>query len=421
MTKPGGQSSLGIRFLKRIDFQLLISFLAILLLILLFRQIANWIDAGTTDRIDFELLRMCRDETPEMKPRGSPKFVGAVRDFTALGSGTVLTFLVITVSLFYFLQGRWRTGLFLLVTSSLGWGLMEWLKDVYARPRPAVVSHLTPETSYSFPSGHAKMSAVIYLTLGIILAQRSRRQSVKVFWMSIAIVLTLCIGCTRVYLGVHHPSDVLAGWIAGTCWALFVFLIARLWRDRWKLFGAGKQPPATGGWRTVSLNLFVILFVFWLIRGSMPLRVLVEQIKPGMKLLDVRNILGMPVEFDDAEYMGAGYVIHEMIDGKEKSVSVEYHYTPYSVVMHSPAIGVKTPHHGAPQFQFTVPYDHVEHPERDQSREIYWFDQTHCFWLALRKDDTVIDRSLVPLIRSEVALKDWIDWQWLRVKRILRW
>ena len=235
MSSSSEQSSIWRRLLKRIDFQLLISFLVILLLILLFRQIANWIDVGTTDRIDTELLRLCRDDTPEMNPRGSPRFVGAVRDFTALGSGTVLTLLVITVSLFYFLQQRWRTGLFLLVTSTLGWGLMEWIKDVYARPRPTVVPHLVTETSYSFPSGHAKMSAVVYLTLGTILAQRSRRRSVKFFWLSLAIVLTLCIGCTRVYLGVHHPSDVLAGWVAGTCWALFVFLIVRLWRDRRKL------------------------------------------------------------------------------------------------------------------------------------------------------------------------------------------
>lgn len=245
MVKPDDRASSWFRLIKRIDFQLLVSFLSILLLIVLFRQIANWIDAGATDRIDAELLRLCRDDTPELHPRGSPSFFGAVRDFTALGSGTVLTLLVITVSMFYFLQRRWRTGLFLLVTSALGWGLMEWIKDVYARPRPTVVPHLVTETSYSFPSGHAKMSAVIYLTLGTILAQRSRRRSVKVFWLSLAIVLTLCIGSTRVYLGVHHPSDVLAGWIAGTCWALLVFLIARLWRERGKLFIGSPSSTTT--------------------------------------------------------------------------------------------------------------------------------------------------------------------------------
>ncbi|HQR07175.1 MAG TPA: phosphatase PAP2 family protein, partial [Gemmatales bacterium] len=218
------------RLIKRIDFQLLLSFLAILLLVLLFRQIANWINAGTTDRIDYELLRLCRDDTPELNPRGSQRFVGAVRDFTALGSGTVLTLLVITVSMYYFLQGRWRTGLFLLVTSLLGWGLMEWIKDTYARPRPTVVPHLVTESSYSFPSGHAKMSAVIYLTLGALLAANSKRHSVKIFWMSLALILTLLIGCSRVYLGVHHPSDILAGWLAGAAWAMFAFLLARLFK-----------------------------------------------------------------------------------------------------------------------------------------------------------------------------------------------
>lgn len=226
-TSPGW-----LHLFHRIDFQLLLSFLAILLLILLFRQIANWIDAGTTDRIDFELLRLCRDDTPELNPRGSTRFVGAVRDFTALGSGTVLTLLVIAVSMYYFLQGRWRTGLFLLVTSLLGWGLMEWIKDTYARPRPKVVPHLVVESSYSFPSGHAKMSAVIYLTLGAILAANSKRRLVKIFWISLAIGLTLLIGCSRVYLGVHHPSDVLAGWLAGTAWAMFAFLLARVFKYR---------------------------------------------------------------------------------------------------------------------------------------------------------------------------------------------
>lgn len=232
MSTANDQTTGAVRLLKRVDFQLLLSFLAILLLVLLFRQIANWIDAGTTDRIDYELLRLCRDDTPDLKPRGSPRFVGAVRDLTALGSGTVLALLVVTVSMYYFLQSRWRTGLFLLVTSLLGWGLMEWTKDTYARPRPTIVPHLVVESSYSFPSGHAKMSVVIYLTLGALLAGNSQRRSVRIFWISLAIVLTLLIGCSRVYLGVHHPSDVLAGWLAGAAWAIFAFLLARVFKYR---------------------------------------------------------------------------------------------------------------------------------------------------------------------------------------------
>lgn len=218
--------------IKRLDLKLLIGFFIVLLLIVAFRQIANWIDAGATERLDTKLLLLCREDSAELKPLGSPKFVSAVRDLTALGSGTVLTVLVLITTLFYLLQGRWRTGFFLLFTSLAGWGLMETIKDIYARPRPTIVAHQMTETSYSFPSGHAKMSAVIYLTLGALLAQGSKKRSVKFFWIMVAVVFTLLIGCSRVYLGVHHPSDVLAGWLAGAAWALFAFLLARLWHLR---------------------------------------------------------------------------------------------------------------------------------------------------------------------------------------------
>jgi undecaprenyl-diphosphatase len=240
--------SLPRRIFQAVDFRLLVAFLCLSLLIWSFLQLAEWIQAGSTDRLDSLLLRSFRDDTPDLKPRGPAWLVGAVRDFTALGSAAVLSLLTIAVSLYYFLQRRWRTGLFILVTTTLGWGLMEWIKVTYARPRPAIVPHLVTELSYSFPSGHAKMSAVVYLTLGALLAQRSRRKRVKVFWIGLTALLTLLIGCTRVYLGVHHPSDVVAGWAAGTAWAILAFLLARLWRHglahrRRREERAISQPP----------------------------------------------------------------------------------------------------------------------------------------------------------------------------------
>lgn len=228
--------------IKRLDLKMLVSFFAIILLIVAFRQIANWIAAGTTERIDTQLLLLCRDDSPEHQPLGSPRFVSAVRDFTALGSGTVLTLLVLVVTAYYLLQGHWRTGLFLLFTSLIGWGLMEGIKEIYARPRPTIVTPLMVESSYSFPSGHAKMSAVIYLTLGAILAQNSKKRSIKFFWIALAVLLTLLIGSSRVYLGVHHPSDVLAGWLAGSAWALLAFLLARLLHLG---FGKRSHPSAS--------------------------------------------------------------------------------------------------------------------------------------------------------------------------------
>jgi hypothetical protein len=277
------------------------------------------------------------------------------------------------------------------------------------------------------------MSAVIYLTLGAILAQHSSRRSVKIFWLSMAIGLTLCIGCTRVYLGVHHPSDVLAGWLAGTSWALFVFLIARLWRDRHKLLPAKKTPfvsvtkQRTNGtvpqriWRILGLNVILVLLVLLLLRGRTPLSELVDKIRPGMSLEEVKRILGPPAELDDDEYTGVGYTIHKMVAGKEEPVGVEYHFEPYHIVMESPTLGVRTVHHGAPGYKFVIPYEDVEHRDRDQSQEIFWLDRTHCLWLVQRQDGTVIKAVLVPLQTKEVVVKEWFQWQWRRVKRKLGW
>jgi undecaprenyl-diphosphatase len=217
---------------RRLDFRLLLYLLAILLFIWCFWEIAELVQEGVTNEMDERILLACRDNAPERNGLGPPWLPGAVRDLTALGSPTILLLLTLSVTCFFILQGRWRSGLFLATTVLVGWSAMDGLKAHYGRPRPQIVPHLTKETSLSFPSGHARMSAVVYLTIGAVLAQRSKKRSLKIFWIGQAVVLTLLIGASRVYLGVHNPSDVLAGWLAGSAWALFAFLVARLWRYR---------------------------------------------------------------------------------------------------------------------------------------------------------------------------------------------
>jgi undecaprenyl-diphosphatase len=236
---------------RRLDFRLLVYLLSILLFIWCFWEIAELVREGVTNEIDERILLACRDNTPERNGIGPVWFAGAVRDITALGSVTVLLLLTISVTCCFLLQGRWQVALFLLTTVLLGWFAMDGLKPHYGRPRPRVVPQLfTKETSLSFPSGHARMSAVVYLTLGAILAQRSKKRSLKIFWIGQAVVLTLLVGASRVYLGVHNPSDVLAGWLVGSAWALFAFLLARLWRYR-VLVQSWRQrhilPPAERG------------------------------------------------------------------------------------------------------------------------------------------------------------------------------
>ena len=122
-----------------------------------------------------------------------------------------------------------RYGAAVLVLAATLGGLLvsHLLKDLYDRPRPELVPHLTPVSTSSFPSGHAMLSAVVYLTLGALLARLVERWWVKLYVIVAALGLTGLVGFSRVYLGVHYPTDVLAGWAAGLSWAILCWLAAR--------------------------------------------------------------------------------------------------------------------------------------------------------------------------------------------------
>jgi undecaprenyl-diphosphatase len=151
----------------------------------------------------------------------------AAFDITALGGPTVLGMTVLAVVGFLVLQGMYRNAAFVFVASVGGWMLNDLLKEVFARPRPQVVPHLRQVMSLSFPSGHALTSAAIFLTLGALLMRVAQSRLVKFYCMFIAMLATLLVGATRVYLGVHYPTDVLAGWLIGISWALFCWLLER--------------------------------------------------------------------------------------------------------------------------------------------------------------------------------------------------
>jgi undecaprenyl-diphosphatase len=114
------------------------------------------------------------------------------------------------------------------------------LKSLFARPRPAIVPHLIDVSTLSFPSGHATNSAIVYLSIALVLARNFADRPTRVFILASAVGLVVVIGVTRVYLGVHYPSDVAAGWMAGAAWALAMGAITRRLQVEHKV----EQPEA---------------------------------------------------------------------------------------------------------------------------------------------------------------------------------
>ena len=152
---------------------------------------------------------------------GGPAWLPKVAsDITALGGGVVLTLLVVIVAGFLLVQRLWLTALATVFASLTGGWVVDAVKGVVLRARPDLVPHLVDVGGYSFPSGHATSSAVVYLTLASLAGQVTRDRTARVYLLVVAVLLVGAIGCSRVYLGVHWPSDVIAGWSFGTLWAL---------------------------------------------------------------------------------------------------------------------------------------------------------------------------------------------------------
>ena len=173
---------------------------------------------GRSGEFDAAGLRLWRTGI-DLHPRGSPWLVEAVRDYTALG-GVLLRnlFAIGGIVALLFLRLR-REATLLALTIMSGWLVNTAIKTLVSRPRPDIVSHLTEAGGLSFPSGHSFNSAVVYISIALAFAALSPRQSVRATIVFSAMALTLLIALSRVWLGVHYPSDAIAGWLGGAGWA----------------------------------------------------------------------------------------------------------------------------------------------------------------------------------------------------------
>lgn len=236
-------AGIGKRVMRRmasssVDAELLAVFLALALFGLLFMALASEVAEGDTLSLDHAVLKSLRDPGTG-EPIGPRWLQLAMIDVTALGGVSVLTLLT-AASIGYLLAARRKAHALFLLASTVGGALVgTLLKYAFVRPRPEIVSHLVAVDSLSFPSGHALNSAVIYLTLGALLARSEARPAIRIYIVLVAITLTLMIGVSRVFLGVHYPSDVLGGWCAGAAWAAACSSIARILQKRRALEAPG--------------------------------------------------------------------------------------------------------------------------------------------------------------------------------------
>ncbi|MDZ4798989.1 MAG: phosphatase PAP2 family protein [Bryobacteraceae bacterium] len=213
----------------------LLSVAALLVGLSAFALLADEVMEGGTVGIDRKILMAMRNPHNLADPVGPPIVEEAARDITALGGNTILAFLTVVIGVYMMLDGKRRLALFLWGSVCTGTLMGSLLKYGFARPRPALVPHSVYVSYSSFPSGHAMLSAVTFLTLGALLARSDDRRRMKAFFMLVAAGLTLAVGVTRVYLGVHWPTDVLAGWAAGAIWALLCWTVARWLQRRRKI------------------------------------------------------------------------------------------------------------------------------------------------------------------------------------------
>jgi undecaprenyl-diphosphatase len=222
---------------RRIETKMLLRALAVAGLLLAFGLIAEIAMDRTVSALDRDLILWFRNPANLSDPIGPVWLEEAARDITAMGSFAVLGILLFVVTSFLFLTGKRDAAWVMLVAVVGGVALNSLLKLGFDRPRPDLVAPTARIFTPSFPSGHAALSAITYLTVAALLSRTTESRRLRLYVMGLAIALTFMIGVSRIYLGVHYPTDVLAGWCIGAAWALIC------WVAMTRLQQAGQVDP----------------------------------------------------------------------------------------------------------------------------------------------------------------------------------
>jgi undecaprenyl-diphosphatase len=215
------------RIPSSVELSVLVALGLIAVLTWAFIWLADAVVEGDTRSFDTTLLLALRNAVDPAKGWGPAWVQEMARDFTALGSVGVLALLTAAAIGYLWLAGKRHAALAVFVAVAGGQLISTLLKLAFDRARPDLVPHGSVVYTTSFPSGHSMMAAVTYLTLGAMLARVHAPIRIKLYLLTLAVVLTVLVGVSRVYLGVHWPSDVAAGWAVGAAWALLCSLVMR--------------------------------------------------------------------------------------------------------------------------------------------------------------------------------------------------
>lgn len=228
MTSLIDRLSMHFRSERKLPLRLILLLGSVSLTALLFLWLWSEIAEGELATIDQTILFAFR-QSGDLRTMAGPTWLRqTMLDFTTIGGTTVLILVIAGSAAFVYLKGAHRMALVILGATLSGSAMVTLLKGFFQRPRPTLVDHLVIEHSASYPSGHAANSAIVFLTIAVLFSRVEDSSRTRLFVLSVALMLTLAVGISRVALGVHWPSDVLAGWMFGTSWACLWALLVKL-------------------------------------------------------------------------------------------------------------------------------------------------------------------------------------------------
>lgn len=216
-----------LRTLAKPELRTLVLLIACSGLLLLFAGLTERVLGGSTVSIDEALLLLMRESGDINDPLGPGWFEEMARDFTALGGIPILLMLTVLVTCYTAMEKDYHSAIFIAGTALTGLIVSTALKEVFDRPRPDLVEQATRVYTSSFPSAHAMLSACMYLAFAVLLARLEVHRRNKTLILVFAAGVIIVIGLSRIYLGVHWPTDVVAGWMAGAAWTLACWLVLR--------------------------------------------------------------------------------------------------------------------------------------------------------------------------------------------------